>query len=208
MRVPRQMIDVRTLLALGLAVSLSACGDTDPLGVDQGRVRFVLSAPTTVTAADGITAAAPSLSGDDDEYERWGHRLFMTANVTFSSVLARNLDGVLVDVDMELPATVDVVSMDDGRRIVLPDGELPPGSYDQLVVVMTALQGVLRDGTTITIEPPGGGWTAIVRECPFTVEDGGTTIVSLQFMLREAFRWGDGRFRFFPRFRCVQEPAG
>ncbi len=208
MGIPRQTIHLRSALAVGLAVGLAACGDADPLGVDQGRVRFVLSAPTTITAGDGLGAAAAGLSADDDDGDRWGHRAFTTANVTLSSVLARNLDGVLVNVDMELPATVDVVSMDDGRRIVLPDGELASGSYDQLVVVMTALQGMLRDGTALTIEPPGGGWTAIVHGCPFTVEDGGTTTVSLQFMLREAFRWGDGRFRFFPRFRCVQDPAG
>jgi hypothetical protein len=30
---------------------------------------------------------------------------------------------------------------------------------------MTQFEGVTRNGTTITITPPGGGWTAIVHRC-------------------------------------------
>ena len=158
----------RSLLAAALALAVGTTGCGDPLGVDGGRVRFVLSsspdAPAAVAGAEeAVTATSPSLSGegeDDKEEKRDRNPYFATANVTFTSILARNLDGVLVDVNMDLPATIDVVAMEGerGRQIALPDGDLPAGTYDQIVVVMTNVEGVTRDGTTVSITPPGGGW--------------------------------------------------
>jgi len=115
----------------------------------------------------------------------------------------------LIDAGMDLPATVDIVAMEErGRAVTLPDGELPLGTYDQIVVVMTEVEGELHDGTTITITPPGGGWTAIVPVCPFDIEDGGTEIVGLVLPVRSAFAWGEGRLRFTPRFRSRLECDG
>ena len=209
----RRFTDAKAALVATLALALAGCGESGVLGVDQGRVQFVISSDATVIAPDRAEAMSPSLRGGEDgiaaspslhdgkEHDR-DHRYFESANVTFSSILARNLDGVLVDVAMDLPATIDVNVMELGREIVLPDGELPPATYDQLVVVMTEVEGVLRDGTTITIAPPGGGWTAIVPVCPFAVEEGSTTVVALRFNLRQAFKWRDNRFHFQPRFSC------
>jgi hypothetical protein len=122
--------------------------------------------------------------------------------VTLSSVFARNYEGELIDASMALPVTVDVIQMESGREITLPDGDLPPGTYDQIVVVMTAVQGVTGDGTTVTIEPPGGGWTAVVPVCPFDVVDGSTTVVGLTLAVRRSFSWRDNRFHFDPHFEC------
>jgi hypothetical protein len=194
---------------LGLALALAACGNSDGiLGVDRGLVQFVLTSggDVPIAAADGgsTVASASGLLEDGDHPDRY-HPFFESANVTFSSILARNLDGVLVDVGMEeLPVTVDVMLMDRGRRVVLPDGDLPSATYDQVVVVMTAVQGVTHDGTTITIEPPGGGWTAIVPICPFTVDGGEMTVVELELNLGRSFRWMGDRFHFQPRFVCEQ----
>jgi hypothetical protein len=128
--------------------------------------------------------------------------------VTLTSILARDLEGVLVNVAMELPTTVEVMSMDRGRSVTLPPGELPPATYDQVVVVMSEVVGVTHDGTTITIEPPGGGWTAIVPVCPFSVEDGGTTVVGLTLSVRHAFSWRENRFHFRPKFECEVDEEG
>jgi hypothetical protein len=191
------------LLAVGLLLAAAGCGNSDGiLGVNDGRVRFVLSADSDAPAPGteiGPATSAPSLHGDE---ERHDNPHFQSANVTFSSILARNLDGVLLNVVMDLPVTLDVVIMESGREIPLPDGGLDPGTYDQLVVVMTQVEGVTHDGTTITITPPGGGWTAIVERCPFVVGEGETTVVGLRFMVRQAFFWGEGRFHFRPRLRC------
>jgi len=190
------------LLVLGLAFLVASCDFG--LGPDQGRVRFVLSSGGAAAGVAGAQAS-PSLDSewDHEDHEDHDYRAFQAANVTFSSILARNQDGVLVDVAMDLPVQVDVVSMDTGgSEVTLPDGDLPPGTYDQLVVVMTQVEAVLKDGTQVAITPPGGGWTAIVPLCGFSVEDGGTTTVSLQFMVRQSFAWRNARYQFQPQLRC------
>jgi hypothetical protein len=122
--------------------------------------------------------------------------------VTFSAILARNLDGELIPVEMALPVVVDVLGLVEGPTVTLPIGLLPPGDYDQLVVNMTAVQLVLRDDTRITIEPPGGGWTAIVPADPFTVVEGETTAITLRLRLDRALRFLDGKIEFHPEFEC------
>ncbi len=187
-----------SLTLVALALGLTACqpGD-DPLGVYSGRVQFTLSSGDPVLAAPD--ASSPSATG---EWENDRHPFFKAANVTFTSILARDTDGVLVNVQMELPATVDIIAMEEvGRTVTLPDGELPPATYDQIVVVMSQVQGVLRDDTTITIDPPGGGWTAVVPLCPFEVAEDATAVVGLMLPVRSALVWREGRFRFQPRFR-------
>lgn len=184
-------------LLLLLAVGVAAC-DTGTGPVDGGRVRLTLSAGDPLAAAP--TATAPATTGDwEGGYD---HPIFRSANVTFASVLARNLDGQLIDLGMDLPTTVDIVAMEEaGRTVTLPDGELPPATYDQIVVVMTSVEGVLADGTTITVTPPGGGWTAAVPVCPFEVVEGETAIVGLMLPVRSALYLREGHFRFEPRFR-------
>ena len=203
----RALKTLLTVLALGVAGCQTG---SDPMGVYGGRVQFQISNGAGV-ATSGI-ALSPSASGDDDDdRERERNPFFQSANVTFSSILARDTDGVLVNVEMELPTTVDVVALEEGGRTVsLPDGDLPPATYDQIVVVMTNVEGVLYDGTTIAITPPGGGWTAVVPVCPFDVAEDATAVVGLMLPVRTAFAWRDGRFRFEPRFRSrvrCEEPV-
>jgi hypothetical protein len=193
----KRLGSVATLLAVGITLLAAGCGDGGgALGPDEGRVQFVLSS--------GATASGLLLSDGDGDGDRDGdgRQWFQSASVTFSSFLARNLDGVLVNVDMELPATVDVLALRESQEVSLPAGVLPPATYDQLVVVMTQVEVVTHDGTGITITPPGGGWTAIVPVCQFEVVDGGTTSVDLRFMGGRAFGWRNGGYHFKPHFEC------
>ncbi len=209
------------LLFAGLALSVLGCGEGDLLGANEGRVRFVLSsdgasgvlsgdestrAPLTTQPSARDSVVSPSLHGEGPDGDRTGW--FQSAHVTFSSILARNQDGELVGIDMELPVTVDVLKVDGGKSVVLPDGVLPTGTYDQVVVVMTRLEGIQRDGTEIGITPPGGGWTAIVPICPFAVDEGSTTVVGLTLGLRNAISWRDQTYHFQPRFSCEAEDSG
>ena len=130
----------------------------------------------------------------------------------------------------ELPHVTEVNSLVNARRTrgegdilvveeLLADWPTTPEAFAELrarvlanpLYVDTLLS---RDGrtTTITIEPPGGGWTAIVPICPFTVDGGETTVVGLELNLGRSFRWMGDRFHFQPRFVCEQaepeeEPA-
>ena len=122
--------------------------------------------------------------------------------MTFSSILARNLDGELIDVTINLPVTIDVLQTRDGRSLELPIGILPPGIYDQLVVVMRQVELVLLDGTKIAVTPPGGGWTAIIRVCPFEVSAAEITPVQLRFRMGSSFQLGGSGWRFEPDLEC------
>jgi hypothetical protein len=199
-----------TALAAALALGLTGC-DGSLLDVQGGNVRFVLSSPAAPAAgvvaepsADAETPSATVVDGPQLHGDRERNPYFESANVTFSAIHARNFDGQLVDAGMDLPATIDVVTMEDGRTVTLPDGDLPPGTYDQVVVVMTAFQGVTYDGTTITIDPPGGGWTAIIPICPFDVVEGETAVVGLEISLTRSLSWRDNRYHFKPVFQCDQ----
>jgi len=203
----------RSLFAIALVLAGAACSGSDGmLAPNHGRVRFVLggdggpvavSGPAAVESwtGTGVTATGGTdpLHGDGDQPER---PLIKSANVTFSSILARNLDGVFVDVEMELPVTVDVVTLEGGRQIQLPEGELPAATYDRLLVNMTEVQVVLWDDTEITVNPPGGGWAAMVPLCPpLEIEDAGSSTVSLSLEVRRSFFWMGDRFHFAPRFK-------
>jgi hypothetical protein len=175
---------------VAVALALSACSSSDdPMGNGTGQVQFVMS------AAPAPTSAATT---DDDDRPR-----LQAANVTFTSFQARTLDGRLVSVTGALPFTVDVLQVVNGREVSLPIGFLPPGTYDQLVVVMSEVELVGQDGGKIAITPPGGGWTAIVnvRE-PFVVTEGQTTTIRLKFRWWSAFQHDDHGFRFDPEFDC------
>jgi hypothetical protein len=184
------------LVLTGLAVAfgiLAACSNSsDMTNGGKGAVQFRMSAAPASTSP---TLAATTTDGST------GDHVLQAANVTFASIEARNLDGQLIDVTIALPVTVDLFTLIDGGAVTLPVGFLPPGTYDQLVIVMTKVELTLANGTIITIEPPGGGWTAIVRVTePFTVADGSTTTVNIRF--RGAFRWLTDHWDFHPDFDC------
>jgi hypothetical protein len=153
-----------------------------------------MGGPTTQAAQVGGTSPVTLSDGTG--------RTITSASISLSSILARNLDGQLIDVTMDLPVTVDLVNLIQGRTVELPIGSLPVGSYDQLVIVIKSLHIELSDGTTIDVTPPGGGWTAIVRVEPFEVVDGAVTTVNLHFRADGAFRWVDGELEFNPGFDC------
>lgn len=187
------------LLLLLLFPLIASCSMVSP---DDGNVRVVLSATAGGASLSTSQDDDDDDDGDDDD-DRKGENFLArleSANVTFASMLARNLDGELIDLDIDLPHTVDLVALGAGQEVTFPAGTLPEGDYDQLVVVMTELEATFKDGGGIALTPPGGGWTAIVRVTPFSVVDGETVTLDLNLRLGKAFRRLDGAFRFFPEF--------
>jgi len=183
------------LAAMLCVVAACSNGPDSATQGGNGRVQFVMSA----TAA---APAAPATSSVLHDGPPAGREL-QAANVTFASILARNLDGELIDVTVALPVTVDLLGVVSGGAFTLPAGFLPPGTYDQVVIVMTKVALTLADGTVVTIEPPGGGWTAVIPVTePFTVVEGQTTEVTIKFSVRRLLRWLDGKWDFHPEFEC------
>lgn len=200
----KRIASLLSALSVSALVAVAGCNGDGLFGSNSGRLRVVLS--------NGGTTAAPALSesaneqGDDSHLSAW----FESANVTLSSVLARNLDGQLINVDLALPMTVDVVKVEGGKQVVLPDGTLPAGSYDQVVIVITAVEGTTKDGTQVTIEPPGGGWTAVVPICQLDVAAGSTSTVDITLNARNSFLQSGSHWGFSPRFQshlnCATTP--
>lgn len=194
-------------LTFGLALIVGGC-NLDVFGGNDGRVRVILAPDGAAAIANIIpdsTGALRDDDDDDDDKDRRGAWWFQTATVTLSSILVRTEDGELVNLDVPLPVTVDVVKIDGGKQVQLPDGILPAANYDQVVLVITAVQGVTHDGTVVTIEPPGGGWTAIVPICPFAVLEGETTDVGIAFNVRHSFLKLGSWWSFQPRFRSFSD---
>ena len=188
-------------LVLVAACSNSSSGESD---ARSGNVRVMLTADATTTngtaaplRTTGSTTTFDDDGDDDDVLSRLEH-----VNVTFSALLARNLDGDLVDLVVDLPRTVDLVGLMNGQQIMLPTGTLPPGMYDQIVVVIRSVEFVFLSGGKIELTPPGGGWTKIVPVATFEVIEGQTTTIELRFKPLGAFRELDGKFEFFPDFDC------
>jgi len=188
-------------IVLSLSV-LAACGGQSTAGT--GRVSIVLSSSggtvaSTAAGAQALGATADSTGPTWDDH----CAVPQAASVTFSSILARTLDGKLIDVTIDLPVTVDLLALVNGKEATLPEGFLPPDTYDQFVVVMTQVELTLASGTKIAITPPGGGWTAVVPAAPpFTVAAGETTTVTLNFRRDLSFGCNLGNWEFRPAFEC------
>jgi len=201
--------NLRRALALGAVLLVSGCNIDGLLGGDGGRVRVALSRDggNAFGASVANLVTDPGVLRDDDDDDDDDHRRgiwrFQAATVTLSSILARTHDGELVDLDVDLPVIVDVVKIDGGKQVLLPDGFLPADTYDQVILVMTAVQGVTHDGTVVTIEPPGGGWTAVIPICPLEVVEGETTLVGLALNVRSSFLQVGNWWSFHPRFRSL-----
>ncbi len=190
----KRIVSLVPLLSVAALLSVTGCSAGGLFGSNSGRLRLVLS-------GDGSSAAAAAISANLDNDESHLSHWFDSASVTLSSVLARNLDGQLINVDFALPVTVDVVKMENGKQVTLPDGALPAGTYDQVVIVMTAVSGTTHDGTEVTVEPPGGGWTAVVPICPLEVADGSTETVGITLNVRNSFLLVGSHWGFQPRFQ-------
>jgi len=193
------MKPIRNQLALaGLAVALgtaAACSNGSDAMTQGGKgaVQIVMSASAVAPVSPAVTGSGGSSSDHD----------LKAANVTFASILARNLDGELINVTIDLPVTVDLLGLMSGGTFTLPAGFLPPGMYDQLVIVMTQVALTLADDTVVTIDPPGGGWTAVIPVTEtFTVAEGQTTTVSIKFRPDGSFHWLNGAWDFHPEFDC------
>jgi hypothetical protein len=200
------------ILIAGIALLTAACsGDDGMVSSNKGQVRITMTSAADPLAAGhtdpGSTSSesASTVSPADGDRDDHGDRddgsacdRLTAANVTFSSVLARNLDGELLDTSMNLPRTLDMLGFGEGRRVELPIGFLPPGMYDLILVNITKVEFVLRDGTKISIEPPLGGWISRldVRPRPFEVIEGETTTVGIRYFPHRLFKIKNGKFEF------------
>ena len=128
MRLNAKLFAVLAVLAMAV-LGLACNSSNDPTHSGMGQVRFTMSSASapagTMGTTDGLLAVGGgngTLSPSNDDGDR--PRL-KSANVTISSLMARTLEGQLVPVTVDLPTTVDLLSVVNGREITLPVGFLP-----------------------------------------------------------------------------------
>lgn len=193
----RSIVSVAAVLLLLVAAGCSDNSTGDMFKEDDGgNVQLVvttdaaLGAVAAAVARHGNGTGAGSDEGSDDPGDGDGTGTVITgAAVRISDIKARSTTlQELVDVAVTLPIDIDLLGMSGDGSVELPVGTLPPDTYDQIVVVISALIVTAEDGTRITIEPPGGGWTTEVPTEPFEVVDGEVTTIMLEF--------GEASFRF------------
>jgi len=184
------------LLGIVLAIAVGCSGGNTTLSGSVGQVQIVLGGDAGLSGATAATRDGGDDHGDDND----ACSRLLGAEVTFTSIVARNLEGQLVPLTLDYPVTVDLMALTDDRPVALPLGTLPPGNYDQLVVVMSTLTLTTKNGTQIAITPPPGGWTKIIRVEPFEVIEGETTTINIKFHRALSFMLFGDRFGFDPHF--------
>jgi len=208
--ISRRWIPPLFFLLVGIAFITACINHHDESDSRSGNVQFVLTAAAPAqarTAGSTLSGGTTGLSNavlpqDDDGEDDDIQSKLANVNVTFSSLMARNLDGELVSLVIDLPQTVDLISVLNGRQVSLPAGTLPPGMYDQIVVVIRKVEFVFVDGTSKVLTPTGGGWTRIIPVETFEVIDGQTITIELRFNPLHAFEELNGEFEFSPDFEC------
>jgi len=201
----------KTELMAGAAVAVvlllvSGCSDSNVTGQPAGAaVRVVLSVDVSAPAAagvaeDSITAlgsggTAGSLTPDgysgggreDRNSDDDGDRPRLTgAEILVTDLQARSVTQQrFVGLDVELPVSVDLIALSEsGGEVELGVGYLPPDVYDQFVLVISSLTLTGPNGGRLILEPPGGGWTVVLRADPFEVIEGEMTTVQIRFCPR------------------------
>ncbi len=153
------------------------------------------------SGSDGVTATAGQgqlrvVMHDDDDPR------LQAAVVTFSGIQARSLDGMWVDVAGEFPMTVDLLTLVDGRTMMLAADAVPAGDYAALRITIQSVQLVAEDGTAFDITLPGAGTQALIP-VSFMVVEGQATTITLDFKVELSFEFDGSEFEFEPEIEVV-----
>lgn len=165
------------LVALALMAGCSKDNSTAP-GMGTARM-FVTDAPAAIDAVNlVITGVAVRHSGADT----------VTGWQTLSS------DSM----------TFDLLTLRGGVLAPLASGVIPSGAYDEVRLKLGAGSTVTVDGVVHPLVVPSGSTSGLKIKGPFTVPDGGTIDVAIDFdAARSIFQTGSGTWMMRPVIRIV-----
>jgi hypothetical protein len=122
----------------------------------------------------------------------WSH-----VTVTFSQIAIHRADGGNGSgwIQLNLSVTqIDFLAPGNLTRLLALD-RVSPGTYTQLRIIVSSVQGVLASGAPVTMTVPDG---VIKTTTPFTVRGGGTTTVTLDLDLAHSIHQANGQWMFRP----------
>lgn len=103
-----------------------------------------------------------------------------------------------------IPGTYDLLQLRNGVSAVLVDGQLPPGEYTQMRLVLGAGCSVEVDGQSHELTVPSGMRSGLKLNHPFTIGDDAIHEVTLDFdASRSIHRTGNGRYMLRPVIRAM-----
>jgi len=180
--------------AIGLAGVIAGCSSSSDNKGSQGSLAITMGATGAVASGAAQTATA-------DPGDALSH--LKAAVITIAGIEARMSDGTWVPVGTGLPADIDLIAiMAAGNVATLPADLLPEGDYDALELRITAVHLTLLNDTTVTIAPPGTGWT-VRTMVSFSVVAGRSTVVKLTLHGTSSFKFFDGEYGFDPEIEAV-----
>lgn len=102
------------------------------------------------------------------------------------------------------PGTYDLLQLRNGVSAALVDGQLPPGDYTQMRLVLGAGCSVDVDGQSHELSVPSGMRSGLKLNHPFTIGDDAIYEVTLDFdAARSIHRTGNGRYMLRPVIRAM-----
>ena len=104
---------------------------------------------------------------------------------------------------------VNLLELTDGNYAVLADSTLPSGQYSQVRLLLGEGNNVVVDGEVHELTVPSGSQTGLKLNHPFTIEDGMTYAVTLDFDAeRSVLRTGNGTYKLKPVIRLIVNEHG
>lgn len=195
---PRRWVTPVLLVPL---LALSAC---DTLGPDRGNTRIVASRLGGAGGANqALIPTAPSADhGDDEGGKRPGAILALVEDLSVTVTAVQALPAQYLDrpnperfwetMTLEAPATINLLTLplDSLAGVELFDGDLPPGAYVRLRLLVSEIELTLAAPLTIGRHTfPAGEPISVALQDPwvrvpgafFTVDDDETTTVQVFF---------------------------
>ena len=190
------------LLALGSALALAACGGGG--GSSSGGVAFVGSTGSTGSSAGTGTL---SVSMTDAPACGFDHVFVTVQQVRVNGDSGADTSGSgWVDISVNPPQRVDLLSLTNGVLATLGQTALPAGTYQQIRLVLSANSSstsansvVPTGGVETALDTPSAVQTGIKIIRPFTVAPDTLTDLVLDFdACKSIVRRGNGTFGLKP----------
>ncbi len=137
----------------------------------------------TASAGQGVLSVRVHDDPSDQIDQAW---------ITFTGVNAIAVDGTRVAVSGSdlLGDPIDLAALIDGNEEELAAGTVPAGDYARVELVISAVELVLDDGTTVNLPVIGSGFALLV-DATFQVVEGDETVLRVDIPLT-TFQPGPG----------------
>ncbi len=150
-----------SLFAIGLAVATFSCSSSGD--------------SVTAPAGQGVLSVRVHDDPSDQIDQAW---------ITFTGVNAVAADGTRVEVTGSdlMGDPIDLAALINGNEEELAVGTVPAGNYARVELIISSVELVLTDGTTVNLPMVGTGF-ALVVDATFEVVEGDETVLRVDIPL-------------------------